>query len=633
MYIKMANFWKYLTNRVNYIFLYIFINIDKDMVKLWKFIGKNLKIYDNELKSYIHVLNVGALSKMQIPINEKASLNLFHGFLTFQIYLNSTKSFTIEIAISDNNYGKKRILFSACSKEFIINQMHCRIPIINIPTGTWINFSIDVLSFVSECFKGQSFRAIDSICLSADCKIRRICGMRQLYTASEEEYFQGDDNILPKGFIFPMSIQYINFNLDMNYIKENVELNNIKSINTHLNMNSNMNKSKKTYPKTSQSKRDDNKLRNLLNNNHPIPDKENQKLNNDNKPVKIEQKNSTNNAKLNNKTEINKKINKNGHTLKEFTESNRGSTKNIRNSNGLKMFKNEQKDTSSKLVSTMKKNEKTRKIYNVNINKTKEKYNSKSVKKVYVKNLTQDKANNSIKRNLDKNNLNENLEKTYKGKTTMNEMKPTSKNKIQSDYDINPQEKQNMNKMPQIIQINQVLINNNTNNNIVSKEDLNLFNTFNYKELESKENTLLVNQSNFNNASIPEIVDLDINNTFLKNNEIDTNINNNKNEMKFLDKNNRNEKNYIKKQEQMDSLFGEKILAEINKNNNSTERPYTPPIQKIIPVNNDINGVNNNVNISKINESIMQNHIGDIVYDNETGALFDKKTKIYYELK
>ena len=629
----MANFWKYLTNRVNYIFLYIFINIDKDMVKLWKFIGKNLKIYDNELKSYIHVLNVGALSKMQIPINEKASLNLFHGFLTFQIYLNSTKSFTIEIAISDNNYGKKRILFSACSKEFIINQMHCRIPIINIPTGTWINFSIDVLSFVSECFKGQSFRAIDSICLSADCKIRRICGMRQLYTASEEEYFQGDDNILPKGFIFPMSIQYINFNLDMNYIKENVELNNIKSINTHLNMNSNMNKSKKTYPKTSQSKRDDNKLRNLLNNNHPIPDKENQKLNNDNKPVKIERKNSTNNAKLNNKTEINKKINKNGHTLKEFTESNRGSTKNIRNSNGLKMFKNEQKDTSSKLVSTMKKNEKTRKIYNVNINKTKERYNSKSVKKVYVKNLTQDKANNSIKRNLDKNNLNENLEKTYKGKTTMNEMKPTSKNKIQSDYDINPQEKQNMNKMPQIIQINQVLINNNTNNNIVSKEDLNLFNTFNYKELESKENTLLVNQSNFNNASIPEIVDLDINNTFLKNNEIDTNINNNKNEMKFLDKNNRNEKNYIKEQEQMDSLFGEKILAEINKNNNSTERPYTPPIQKIIPVNNDINGVNNNVNISKINESIMQNHIGDIVYDNETGALFDKKTKIYYELK
>ena len=103
---------------------------------------------------------------MQIPINEKSSLNLMHGFLTFQIYLNTTKSFTIEIAISDNNNGKKRILLSACSREFTINQMHCRIPIINIPTGIWINFSIDILSFINECFKGQSFRSIDSICLT-----------------------------------------------------------------------------------------------------------------------------------------------------------------------------------------------------------------------------------------------------------------------------------------------------------------------------------------------------------------------------------------------------------------------------------------------------------------------------------
>ena len=255
------------------------MNIDKDIVKLWKFIGKNAKIYDNELKTYIHVLNIGALSKMQIPINEKSSLNLIHGFLTFQIYLNSTKSFTIEIAISDNNYGKKRILLSACSKEFIINQMHCRITIINIPTNIWINLSIDILSFVSECFKGQSFRAIDSICLSADCKIRRICGMRQLYTLSADEYSQGDDSILPKGFIFPNDIKYINFDLDMNYIKENMELKSIKN-------NNYINKNAKIYPKTSQSKRGS-KLGHLLNNNHQNQDKENLKLNNENKSAKL----------------------------------------------------------------------------------------------------------------------------------------------------------------------------------------------------------------------------------------------------------------------------------------------------------------------------------------------------------
>ena len=597
------------------------MNIDKDIVKLWKFIGKNAKIYDNELKTYIHVLNIGALSKMQIPINEKSSLNLIHGFLTFQIYLNSTKSFTIEIAISDNNYGKKRILLSACSKEFIINQMHCRIPIINIPTNIWINLSIDILSFVSECFKGQSFRAIDSICLSADCKIRRICGMRQLYTLSAEEYSQGDDSILPKGFIFPNDIKYINFDLDMNYIKENMELKSIKN-------NNYINKNAKIYPKTSQSKRGS-KLGHLLNNNHQNQDKENLKLNNENKSAKLDKgNNQINRTKIKNNTEIKPKINKNQTILKEYNELNRGSTKNIRNMNSFKGLRKETKEN-NKMIATTKKEEKIKSIYKMNQKKSKEKYNSKSVKKIYMKNNTNNYMNeknntNTLKKNIN-NNFIEPLEKAFKGKTTSlkNNNKKENKNSAKNENN----EKPNINNIPQIIQINQVLINNNTNNNIIKKEEINLFNTFNYKELESKENTLLVNQSNFNNASIPEIVDLDINNTYLKNAEND--INNN--EMIFIDKNNRNEKNYIKNQEPTESLFGEKILAEINGNTN--ERPYTPPIEKIIPVNGNNDNALNNVNISKINESLLQNHYYDLVYDNETGTLFDKKTKIHYELK
>ena len=597
------------------------MNIDKDIVKLWKFIGKNAKIYDNELKTYIHVLNIGALSKMLIPINEKSSLNLIHGFLTFQIYLNSTKSFTIEIAISDNNYGKKRILLSACSKEFIINQMHCRIPIINIPTNIWINLSIDILSFVSECFKGQSFRAIDSICLSADCKIRRICGMRQLYTLSAEEYSQGDDSILPKGFIFPNDIKYINFDLDMNYIKENMELKSIKN-------NNYINKNAKIYPKTSQSKRGS-KLGHLLNNNHQNQDKENLKLNNENKSAKLDKGNiQINRTKIKNNTEIKPKINKNQTILKEYNELNRGSTKNIRNMNSFKGLRKETKEN-NKMIATTKKEEKIKSIYKMNQKKSKEKYNSKSVKKIYMKNNTNNYMNeknntNTLKKNIN-NNFIEPLEKTFKGKTTSlkNNNKKENKNSAKNENN----EKPNINNIPQIIQINQVLINNNTNNNIIKKEEINLFNTFNYKELESKENTLLVNQSNFNNASIPEIVDLDINNTYLKNAEND--INNN--EMILIDKNNRNEKNYIKNQEPTESLFGEKILAEINGNTN--ERPYTPPIEKIIPVNGNTDNALNNVNISKINESLLQNHYYDLVYDNETGTLFDKKTKIHYELK
>jgi hypothetical protein len=52
-------------------------------------------------------------------MNEKTSLNLMHGFINFQVYLNTIKSFTTEIVISDINNDKKRILLSAYYKEFI----------------------------------------------------------------------------------------------------------------------------------------------------------------------------------------------------------------------------------------------------------------------------------------------------------------------------------------------------------------------------------------------------------------------------------------------------------------------------------------------------------------------------------
>ena len=534
---------------------------------------------------------------MQIPINEKSSLNLMHGFITFQIYLNTTKSFTIEIAITDTNNGKKRILLSACSKEFIKNQLHCRIPIINIPTGIWINFSIDILSFVSECFKGQSFRAIDSICLSADCKIRRICGMRQLYTLSLEKYLQGDDTVLPKGFVLPNEIKYVNINFDMNYIKQTVEIKNIKN-NDHMNTTD-----KKAYPKTSQSKRDVKLFNNFNNNGNKI-------IRNNIKSKSI------NKQRIKNNIDKDLTKSKNKYNLKEFSEINKGSTKKIKNLNDKNdKNKNDQKE-SNKLMKTSKPEKKYKN--NFIRNKSKEKLNSKSVGKVYVKSKTNNAYINkkvNSPNNVNNNNLNE-------------------KNK-QNDITIKKNNNNNTinNKLSSQINNNQVIINNNIKNNNLPKEEVNLFNTFNYKDLESKENTLLINQSNFNNASIPEIVDLEANNnTYLKNIENDINYNYNNNDIILLDNNNKdNDNNILINHEQMDSLIVEKLISDINDNKN--ERPYTPPLQKIIPVGNENNSNLNNINISQINESLIQNHYNDLVYDKETGRYYDKKTKIFYDFK
>ena len=526
---------------------------------------------------------------MQIPINEKSPLNLMHGFITFQIFLNTTKSFTIEIAISDTNNGKKRILFSACSKEFIKNHLHCRIPIINIPTGIWINFSVDILSFVSECFKGQSFRAIDSICISADCKIRRICGMRQLYTLSLEEYLKGDETVLPKGFVLSNEIKFININFDMNYIKQTVEIKNIK----------NNENDKKIYPKTSQSKRDV-KFINTLNLN-PNQGNDNLNIGGKNKAIRNNIKSkSINKQKIKNNIEKDLTKSKNKYNLKEFTELNKGTTKNVKY---LEKYKKEQKEKENTKIMKTSKPEKKYKN-NFIRNKSKEKLNSKSVGKTYIKSKTNTHVNENIN-TINKNNKEQKNINIQNAKIINNNKEYNLNNINNSKYKLSSQINKNK---------NQVIINNNIKNNILPKEELNLFNTFNYKDLESKENTLVVNQSNYNNASIPEIVDLDINNnTYLKNLENDINCGVVAGDIILLDKNNKNDENLLNNHEQMDSLIVEKIISDINDNKN--ERPYTPPLQKIIPVSNENNSNLNNINISQVNESLIQNHYCDLVYD------------------
>ena len=64
-------------------------------IKAMEITYKTKKVFDNELKNYTHILKTSRISKMQIPQNEKLSLGLLQGYLIFEIYLNSTKSFTI----------------------------------------------------------------------------------------------------------------------------------------------------------------------------------------------------------------------------------------------------------------------------------------------------------------------------------------------------------------------------------------------------------------------------------------------------------------------------------------------------------------------------------------------------------
>lgn len=64
------------------------------------------KEYDKLIKGYVNILNVGGISKMQIPTTEKQYLGIVQSYIVFQLYLFSPKSFSIEIAISDTSKVK-----------------------------------------------------------------------------------------------------------------------------------------------------------------------------------------------------------------------------------------------------------------------------------------------------------------------------------------------------------------------------------------------------------------------------------------------------------------------------------------------------------------------------------------------
>ena len=234
---------------------------NKNLCSKWYFEGKYSKLFDPSLKCYEMILSTGNLSKMLIPKVTKKSkiktLSLFQGYVVFQLYLFTSKQFSIELAISDTTNAKRRLIFSSNNDNLVINQLHCRIPIFELPIGKWINLSIDILSFVSECFKNITFRSVDFISLSMSGKVRYIFTMRnplidninQVET-EEKNDFDLDDcgnkisensgnssfaygaKDIPDKYKFPETEISINLNMNCNYVLQQITIQNqLKQLN------------------------------------------------------------------------------------------------------------------------------------------------------------------------------------------------------------------------------------------------------------------------------------------------------------------------------------------------------------------------------------------------------------------
>ena len=175
-------------------------------MKQWKLSGKIEKEYDFNTKSYVHLLSYGGVSKILLPQNDKLSLCLPHHVLIFQILLITQKSFSIEIAFTDTANIKRRIFFSTSTKDVAFNAMHCKIPLGNFPINKWSNFHINLANASNSCFKNATYKNLDYLQLSANCKIRKIFAVKS--------------NELPRGLNLPLGVQVTEVRFDS--VKEGI---------------------------------------------------------------------------------------------------------------------------------------------------------------------------------------------------------------------------------------------------------------------------------------------------------------------------------------------------------------------------------------------------------------------------
>ncbi len=192
---------------------------NKELLDSCNFIGQCKKIYDKSIKSYMHILDNGGISKILIP-KDNISLGIVQGYIVFQIYLLTQKNLSIATSVSDTQNTRHRLIFSSNLRELNMNYFTCVIPMAEIPIGTWVNLSIDVLSFVTYCFKDLTFKSIDNIVFSANGKIRRIFTMRSKINEDNELNDNNNSNSneyenIPSQFIIKGdNIEVININMN-----------------------------------------------------------------------------------------------------------------------------------------------------------------------------------------------------------------------------------------------------------------------------------------------------------------------------------------------------------------------------------------------------------------------------------
>ena len=571
-----------------------------DILQLWKIKGKIKKEFEPYSKSYYQILLNGGVSILSLPIQEKQSLQISNFFLLVQFVLINPKSFLIELNVRDDVNNKKILKITLDN---------------NYPLNIWTNLLIDTSNIFQQTYQNSKLKYIDKILITGNIKLRKI------YTLKTKE--EG----LPKSLDLGKSVFLKNFFLqDLNKGLEKIDIKfsehtNKKIIsNININPNTPLKPGKNSYFKTEVKTNNMNPYHEMIKNNLKLI----------NKFPKME--------RLANEIKYGLKINQDGI---------------VENKNINKIFRFNELDN----INTNKK-ERERSLGKV------------SLQKDIINNVQRSKnksLNYKIKNNQNQNN--ENTQKKYIEKNNIENKDNNSKIVFQNDTLYNFGNIKNSKDLPKFLSygVSSLLENKekDENNKTKIKQEKEILlqridkgNINNPIVKESKESNSIEkdNISNNNKFGNFEIL-LDsaiINNTKLQAQLYDSieeesclinNINSTNEKSKedgkiiVLDKgyNYENIQKNINNNNLENSDFPDisKLMGDVNKDKN---RPYTPPISKLVPINQSeiIEQKDKSININNPNNVSFTKIIKDgneLLFDEIKGCYYNPKTNIYYDIK
>ena len=565
-----------------------------DILQLWKIRGKTKKEFEPYSKSYYHILLTGGVSILSLPIQEKQTLKLSNLFLLFQFVLLNHKSFLIELIVTDNNNIKKMLKITLDN---------------NYPLNIWTNLLIDTFNIFKQTYPNTQLKYIDSILITGNIKLRKIYSLK----TKEED--------LPKSLDLGKSVLLQNFflyNLKTGLEKIDIkfsEHSNKKKNNNNHNLNNGKNVHIKTQNKSSINSLNEKIKKNLeFGNKIPLIDR------------------------LKNEIIYGLKVNQDGNLEKRNMNQILGfkalDNIDIDNENNIKKKERERSLGKGSLQKELNNNTKRNKNKSINykINNQHIDKNENLQKKYNEKNIN-GKNNKIVYQNdtlynfgIDKNK-NEGPKFLSYGVSSINENKiniENKKNKIKNEPLLQKIDKSNIN-YPTTKESQEK-----------SQQDMNTANNNKYGNIEIMLDSAVVNNSKIQ-AQLYDSIEEE---SCLANN-VNSTIDGYKLDEKIIkldlqyNKNN-DTKNIINNDLENSEIPEFSDL--INGENKGQNRPYTPPLTKLVPINqseiiepkdkqNDIQNPNNISYAKKMKD------FDDLIFDEIKGCYYNPKTNIYYDIK